>query len=298
MTLNDVPSNGTGAPLPPGAEAPLPPADGPPPAPAPASVSPEVRLQRRLSLAGYIVGVLLFLAVSAWAFAGVGLSLGNIFGHVSQGAETLKQFAPVDWSILGQEWRSMLDTIQMAVVGTLLGAVVAVPVSFFAARTTSFARWLASLIKILLNIFRATPIVVYAIILAAMVGLGKPTGALAIMVGTFVMLTKLYAEALESVAQGPVEAVRAAGGNLPQTCVFGMLPQVFPGYVSSTLYAFELNLQASFILGFVGAGGIGYDLLNYTRLFQWQQVSTVLILTIVVVNVVDFISYRVRSAIS
>jgi phosphonate transport system permease protein len=186
----------------------------------------------------------------------------------------------------------------MAVVGTLLGGVVAVPLSFFAARTTSFVRLLSSGIKTLMNIFRATPIVVYAIILASMVGLGAQTGALAIAVGTFVMLTKLYAEALESISSGPVEAVRAAGGNTAQTFVFGMLPQVFPNYVSNTLYAFELNLQASFILGFVGAGGIGQDLLNYTRLFMWPKVGSILIITILVVNVVDFLSYRIRSAIS
>lgn len=247
---------------------------------------------------GYIVGAILFLVVIIWSFVGVGLSLPDLFGHLGRGADTARQFFPPDWSITREALSSMAETVQMAVVGTLLGAIAAVPLSLFAARTTSFFPGMSSVIKTVMNVFRATPIVIYAIILTAMVGLGKVTGAVSVAVGAFVMLTKLYAEALESISAGPVEAVRAAGGNTLQVFAFGMLPQVFPGYVATTLYAFELNLQASFILGFVGAGGIGYDLLNYTRLFQWQKVCTILIITIVVVNVVDLISYRIRKAIS
>ncbi|HET6385482.1 MAG TPA: phosphonate ABC transporter, permease protein PhnE [Armatimonadota bacterium] len=255
-------------------------------------VVPPIIVTGRLAL------MVLGLAFFGWAFWGVGLNIGYLASNAGKGATALKQFFPPDWTILLQEWNSMLDTVQMAVVGTLLGAALALPISFFAARTTTLVRGMSGVIKTILNIFRAIPIVVYAIILASVIGLGKPTAALGIMIGTFVMLAKLYAEALESVAPGPVEAVRAAGGNTAQTFVFGMLPQVFPGYVSNTLYAFELNLQASFILGFVGAGGIGYDLLNYTRLFQYHQVCTVLFITIIVINMVDLISYRIRRAIS
>ena len=125
-------------------------------------------------------------------------------------------------------------------------------------------------------------------------GLGAQTGAVAIGIGSFVMLCKLYAEALESVAQGPVEAVKAAGGNGLQVFVFGMLPQVFPSYLSSTLYSLELNLQASFILGIVGAGGIGYELQNALRIYDMLQVGVLVLLLIILVNLVDYLSYRVR----
>ena len=242
--------------------------------------------------------VLIALAGIAWCFVGVNLSFHDLLAHKEHGWKTLKQFWPPDWSIRDQAIVSMVATLQMAVVGTVLGAVIALPISFFAARTTSLVRGLSSVIKTVMNVFRATPIVVYAIVLTSMVGLGKQTGTLAIAVGTFVMLTKLYAEALESISPGPVEAVRSVGGSTPQVFVYGMLPQVFPNYISTTLYAFELNLQASFILGFVGAGGIGYDILNYTRMFDWHKLCTILIITVVIVNLVDFISYRIRAALA
>jgi phosphonate transport system permease protein len=260
---------------------------------------PTAQVIRRTARAAVSLGLALgLLVLIVWSFVGVGFDPMFLVSHFKQGVSTARQFWPPDWSILWTEIWSMVVTIQMAIVGTLVGAVLAVPLSFFAARTTSLLRGLSSVIKTVMNIFRATPIVIYAIILTAMLGLGQMTGAIAIGVGTFVMLTKLYAEALESVSPGPVEAVRASGGSAAQVCVFGMLPQVFPSYIATTLYAFELNLQASFILGFVGAGGIGYELLNYTREFRWQCVSTILIITIVVVNLVDFVSYRVRSSLS
>ena len=108
------------------------------------------------------------------------------------------------------------------------------------------------------------------------------------------MLCKLYAEALESVSPGPVEAVKAAGGNGLQVFVFAMLPQVFPGYLSSTLYSLELNLQASFILGLVGAGGIGFELQDALRIYNMLEVGVLVLVLIILVNLVDYFSYRVR----
>ena len=267
------------------------------------NAAPTREMERRFSpAAAYAMGAAALLLVVAWSFTGVfqgsGLLDGGLGQRLARGVTVARQFWPPDDTVRAQLQVSMIETVQMAVVGTLLGALFAAPLSFFAARTTSLSRVLSSIIKTVMNITRATPVIVYAIILTAIVGLGKATGAIALAVGTFVMLTKLYAEALESISSGPVEAVRAAGGNTIQTFIFGMLPQVFPNYVATTLYAFELNLQASFILGFVGAGGIGYDLQNYLREFAFTRVSMVLLIIIVVVNVVDFVSYRIRRAIS
>jgi len=112
------------------------------------------------------------------------------------------------------------------------------------------------------------------------------------------MLAKLYAEALESVSPGPVEAVRAVGGSPLQIFVYAMLPQVFPNYLSATLYALELNLQASFILAFVGAGGIGNELMDNIRVFRYLEVGVIVAALIVIVNAVDYASYRVRQIFS
>ena len=113
---------------------------------------------------------------------------------------------------------------------------------------------------------------------------------------TFISLAKLYAEGLETVAVGPIEAVRAAGGNAPQVFVFGMLPQVFPLYLSTMLYSLEYNIKDSFIVGLVGAGGLGFELSNAINLYKWPDAGVIIFFLIVLVNLVDYLSYRVRLA--
>ncbi|HEX5323292.1 MAG TPA: ABC transporter permease subunit, partial [Capsulimonadaceae bacterium] len=195
-------------------------------------------------------------------------------------------------------WASLVQTIQMAIVGTVIGTLPAFLLSFLAARTTSLWRPLSSLVKTLLNIGRAVPILIYGLIVVSAIGLGPSAGTIAIAVGSFVMLAKLYAESLESVALGPVEAVKAAGGNATQVFVFGMLPQVFPNYLSSTLYSLELNLQASFILALVGAGGIGFELQNDIQLDKLVPAGVIIAMLVVLVNLVDYLSYRIRQVFS
>ena len=142
------------------------------------------------------------------------------------------------------------------------------------------------------------PTIVYALIVVSAIGLGPSAGAIAIAFVTFISLAKLYAESLESVAPGPLEAVKASGGNAAQVFVFGMLPQVFPLYLSTTLYSLEYNLKDSFIVGIVGAGGLGQELYNAINLFKLLDAGVIIALLIVLVNLVDYASYRVRRAFS
>jgi len=186
------------------------------------------------------------------------------------------------------------ETIQMALAGTAAGALLALPVSFLAARTGALPRWFSSSIKTLLNIGRAVPTIVYALIAICAVGLGKAAGATAIAIVSFIGLSKLYAEALESVSQGPVEAVRAAGGSPAQVFVYAMLPQVFPHYLATTLFTLEYNLKDSFIVGIVGAGGLGQELLEDIQLFQWLDAGVIIAVLIVMINLVDYFSYLTR----
>lgn len=240
-------------------------------------------------------------AVILWGFSGVPFDFTHFRHGVATAASYVWQMIPHNAaqahyaraSFVG-EWQALLQTIQMAIVGTVMGTLPAFLVSFLAARTTSLFRPLSSLVKTLLNIGRAVPILIYGLIVVAAIGLGPSAGTLAIAVGSFVMLSKLYAEAMESVALGPVEAVKAAGGNPIQVFVFGMLPQVFPNFLSATLYALELNLQASFILALVGAGGIGFDLNQDIQLEKLIPAGVIIAVLIVLVNCVDYLSYRVR----
>jgi phosphonate transport system permease protein len=199
-----------------------------------------------------------------------------------------------DWDVVKSEKIAYFQTIQMDIFGTAVSVLIALPLSFFAARTTSFFRPLSVAIKSILNIGRAIPVLVYALIISVGVGLGPPAGAVAITFGTTMALAKLFAEALESISTGPIEAVKASGGNFIQIFVFGMLPQVFPNYISAALYAFEWNIGASAILGIVGAGGLGYDLQNFISFNQSAETGVIIAMLVLTVMLIDYISYRVR----
>ena len=264
-----------------------------PPVPTPAA-APWVAL--RLWLLPVAV-----LALIVWSF----LSLHFDFSHLGTGiqrqSDQLAHLFPhtqADWRYdlnVGRDlWQPFLTTIQMAVVGTTVGALFAFPVSFLAARTGSVPRPVSALIKTFLNAARSIPTIVYALMAVSFIGLGASAGAAAISFVTFISLAKLYGEGLETVAVGPIEAVRASGGNAPQVFVFGMLPQVFPLYLSTMLYSLEYNIKDSFIVGLVGAGGLGFELSNAINLYKWPDAGVIIFFLIVLVNVVDYFSYRVR----
>jgi phosphonate transport system permease protein len=248
--------------------------------------------------------VLLFAALVSlivWSFVGLQFDFTHFGTGLGAGAHYVGRMFPqkrIDWhydlSLLQDLWDPFLTTVQMAVVGTTLGAILAFPVSFLAARTGSIPKPVSALVKTYLNVSRAVPTIIYALIVVSAIGLGPSAGAIAISFVTFVSLAKLWAESLESVAAGPIEAVRAAGGNAPQIFVYGMLPQVFPSYLSTTLYSLEYNLKDSFIVGIVGAGGLGFQLYNAINLFKLLDAGVIVALLIVLVNLVDYLSYRVR----
>ena len=252
-----------------------------------------------------LAGIALVLALIVWSFAGLGFDFTHFGTGVRVSAAYITQMFPrtqADWqydlSLRHDLGQPLATTIQMAVAGTTLGAALAFPFSFLAARTGSMPLFISGLFKTFLNVSRAIPTMIYALLAIAAIGLGPSAGALAIAVTSFVSLAKLYAEALESVSPGPVEAVRAVGGGPAQVFVYGMMPQVFPIYLSTTLYALEYNIKDSFIVGIVGAGGLGFELLNNIRLFKWLDTGIIVALLIVLVNAVDYLSYRVRRVFS
>lgn len=249
----------------------------------------------RLALAFFAVGLIV------WSFVGLHFDFTHFGTGLQRGAEYVGSMFPhqradwtTDWNSLRGVGQAFAETIQMAVVGTTIGAILAFPISFVAARTGYVPRPISGIIKTFLNMARAVPTIVYALIVVSAIGLGASAGAIAIAFVTFISLAKLYAEALESVSVGPIEAVRASGGNAAQVFVFGMLPQVFPLYLSTMLYSLEYNIKDSFIVGIVGAGGLGFQLLNDIRLYKLLDAGVVIALLIVLINLVDYISYRVR----
>ena len=188
----------------------------------------------------------------------------------------------------------MLESLQMAWVGTLIGAVLSFPVAFLAARTISPAPVVA-VTRMVLNIIRAIPELIIAIaIMMPIFGFGPLAGALALGVGSVGTLGKLSSEAIEAVDPRPVEAVSSTGASKLQVIWWGVVPQALPEILAFWLYRFEINIRAGAILGALGAGGIGSILSQLFTRRDWERIGITLVVIIVVTVIVDQISARVR----
>ena len=238
-------------------------------------------------------GIACALALFLWSAWETELSLPRMVEGLPFMADFLRRMVPPDLSVLGNAGRGALQTLQIAVVGTAVAAVAALPLGFGAARNVAPA-WLFYGARSVLNALRAIDTLVYALFFVAAVGLGPFPGVLAVLAYTTTILAKLYSEAIEAIDPGPVEAVTAAGATRLQVLRFGVVPQLLPLFISFTLYRFETNIRAAAILGFVGAGGIGFYIQTYLRLLNYPAASTVLLVLIALVMAVDFTSSRIR----
>lgn len=199
-----------------------------------------------------------------------------------------------DWSYAPVALEHMIRSIQMAWVGTIIGAVFSLPIGFLAAKNIS-GGFGSNALRQLLNGIRAFPELVLAVaIFIPMAGLGPVAGALAIGFHSIGTLGKLTAEVVEGIDPGPVEAARAMGGRNLQVYRWGVLPQVLPEVVAFWLYRFEINVRAAAILGIVGAGGIGFILEQTIRFTRFQQAGMAIIVVIIATIVVDTASGWVR----
>lgn len=193
-------------------------------------------------------------------------------------------FSP-DWKYTPSLVGKLLETVEMALLGTMLAAVLAIPFGFLAAR--NMGKRLSGLGKFLLNAIRAFPEIILAIIFIKGVGPGPLAGIMAMGIHSIGMLGKLYAESVEAIDRGPTEAMLSVGANRIQQIWFGVVPQVLPEFSSFALYRFEINSRAATILGVVGAGGIGTDLIFAIQQRVWSRVGIILLGIIVVVTVID-----------
>jgi phosphonate transport system permease protein len=199
-----------------------------------------------------------------------------------------------DWSYLPTAINGMVESLQLAWVGTVIGAVISLPLGFFGAKNVS-SGFVSNVIRQLLNAIRAFPEIVLAIaIFIPIAGLGPVAGALAIGLHSVGTLGKLTAEVIEGIDPGPVEAARAAGGRSLQIQRWGVLPQVLPEIVAFWLYRFEINIRAAAVLGVVGAGGIGFSLQQTLQFKRYELAGTAIIVVVVATIAVDTVSGWVR----
>jgi phosphonate transport system permease protein len=247
-----------------------------------------------MTSAGRWAGGLAIVAAFVWSSWSTDVSLRRLVEGAPFMLDFVRRMLPPDPSVLGQALHGALQTVQIALVGTTAAAILAVPLALAAARNTA-PRWLYYLIRSALNAFRAIDTLVYALFFVAAVGLGPFPGVLAVIVYTATVLAKLFSEAIEAMDPGPVEAVQAVGATRIQVLQWGVLPQLGPEFVSFTLYRFETNIRAAAVLGFVGGGGIGFYIQTYLRLLNYPAASTVLLVLVAMVMVVDFTSSRLRA---
>jgi phosphonate transport system permease protein len=246
----------------------------------------------RLKLDLALLGVgLVFL----WALVGMGLKLDRLVELPASLANLLgDMLLPPAWDYLATAVPAMKESIQIAWVGTLIGAVLSLPLGFFAAHNVS-PRPVSAAIRVLLDAIRAFPeLVLLLVVFVPIAGLGPFPAALAIGVHSVGTLGKLTAEAIESIDQGPVEAARASGASALQVQRWGVLPQVLPEVVAFWLYRFEVNIRAASVLGLVGAGGIGSLLTENIRYGRYSQAGMVIIVVVVTTILIDAASGRVR----
>lgn len=200
-----------------------------------------------------------------------------------------------DSDLFGLAWTAMVETSFMALIGTALGAVLAFPLSFFAAgNLLGGTRW-ALPGKWVLVAVRTFPELVLAIIFVAAAGPGPTAGIMALGIHSVGYLGKIFSDVIEGIDQGPMEAIRASGGNQLHTFLYAVVPQVLPEFSSQVMYRFEINLRAATIMGMVGAGGIGLPLLQRLQFRRWDEVSTLLLVIVAFIVVVDAVSSRIRS---
>lgn len=191
----------------------------------------------------------------------------------------------------------MVVTVQIAIWGTLLAVVAAVPCGLLSSCNVVPA-WIYQPVRRVMDALRAVNEMVFALIFIVAVGLGPFAGVLALFVHTTGTLAKLFSEAVEAVDPRPIEGIRACGGRHLSEIVFGILPQVLPLWISFCLYRFESNVRSASVVGMVGAGGIGMILYEVIRSFEYAQTCAVLIMLIVTVSIIDFLSAYLRRRVS
>ena len=207
--------------------------------------------------------------------------------------DILSRMLPPDLRVLPAALLGALKTVEIALLCTAVAAVLALPLGVLSARNVAAPRVFYPA-RAVLNFFRSVDTLVYALIFVAAVGLGPFPGVLAVVAYTTTSLAKLYSEAVEGIDRGPVDAITATGATRLQILRFGVLPQVLPLFLSYVLYRLETNIRAATVLGFVGAGGIGFYLQTYLRMIDYPAASTVLLVTVAMVMVVDALSSKLR----
>lgn len=229
-----------------------------------------------------------------WSIGITNANLGLFFKNFSQFTVIFTEMAHVDWSYAYYTIDPMIQTLKMAIIGTLIGSAVAFPYALLVSRNIVTNKIVVGIFRFVLNIVRTIPDLMLAALFVAIVGIGPVAGIFALAIFTFGMVGKLFYDAVETIDPGPLEALKAAGAGRIEMIRFAVLPQIANYFVSFVLYAFEINVRASTVLGYMGAGGIGIYLQQALSMFRYDRVGLIVLVIFAVVLVIDYISGKAR----
>lgn len=233
-------------------------------------------------------------------FSTIGVSIhlnvnpATILSSFAYFADILGRMMPPDFSDFGALIVSMFETIEIGFLGTVLATLLSIPIGLLSAKNISPSKWIYYPARVITTFFRAVPEFILAMILVISVGFGALPGVLALGLHTMGFLSKFYAEEIEHVRTGPIEAIEAVGASNMQKITFSIIPQILPSFVGYSLYILDRNIRMATILGIVGAGGIGYKLISSFRMFQYREVSAIIIIIFVTIFILDVLSSKIR----
>jgi phosphonate transport system permease protein len=240
----------------------------------------------------------IFIVIVAYTYNKTEFDIGALLTHADNMGRVLGGFSHPDTAQLPIIIKLTLETLYIAILGTTLGAVIAVPLSFFGARNLMRRNPVGTVayftIRFLMAVIRSIPTLFWGILWVIVIGIGPFPGVLAVTTFSVGLISKLFSEAIEAVDWGPVEALTATGANPVQVVIHGVVPQVMPYMIANILYSFEVNVHSSTILGAVGAGGIGLLLIEYIGLFEYAQLAMLLIVVIIMTSTIDYSSAAIR----
>lgn len=246
-----------------------------------------------------IMNIVWLIIIIAGLFVSINVTnthISVLFANFSQFSDIFVQMAHPDWGYISTVIPLLLETIKMAVLGTVFGSALAFVYSLLIARNIVKNKAVTGVLRFIMNIIRTIPDLLLGAIFVAIVGIGPVAGILALTIFTFGVVVKLFYEAIETIDQGPIDALVAVGANKLQIIRFAVLPQIMTYFISYVLYAFEINVRASTVLGYIGAGGIGLYLQQTLQVFDYAKTGTIIIVILVVVLLIDYASTKSREA--
>jgi phosphonate transport system permease protein len=244
-------------------------------------------LAKRIAVAGAAGLVIL------WSYQGAGIDPLKLKNNAGNMWEFARGFARPDFAYWKEIARQMVITLQIAIWGSLLAVILAVPFGLLSASNMAPA-WINQPARRLMDAARAINEMIFAMFFIAAVGLGPFAGVLALFVHTLGILAKLFSEAVEAIEPGPVEGIKVTGANWLEEVAFGVIPQVMPLWISYALYRFESNVRSAAVVGMVGAGGIGFMIWDAIRSFDYGKTAAIILVIVVSVSLMDLISAQIR----